>query len=358
MDGPQSTVDPDGLVARRQYHVFLVTIWVSIGIFVAVGTLLAYCLVKFRHPGEITEDTPPPPQGHGNAFLEIGLILVSVILVAIMLFPTIPGIFYAGTLPEGQDVLVIKATGYQWWWKFEYPDHGVITGNEIAMPAGRPVKFELKTADVIHSFWIPRLGGKMDMMPNQDNWLWLQADPGVAKGAIDTRTNQPSDGIYYGQCAEFCGESHAFMRFRVRVLNEMDFEQWLVDQKAESVQPEPGTPEAAGMKVFNASGCAFCHSMRGNIACVPAKGAKGPDLTHFGSRLTVAAGVLENTPENLEKWLLNPHAVKPGNIMWTEGYLNTTNPRTGVKGMDVLTKLNDLTPEDFQNLVVYLESLK
>ncbi|MBI3924338.1 MAG: cytochrome c oxidase subunit II [Armatimonadetes bacterium] len=357
LDGPQSTLAPDGPVAARQYEIFLITIWVSIGIFVVVGSFMAYCLLRFRHKGEITPDTPLPPQGHGNALLEIGLILVSVVLVAIMVFPTIPGIFYTGTVPAHEDVLVVRVTGYQWWWKFEYPDYGVVTANELAMPAGRPVKFDLRTADVIHSFWVPRLGGKIDMMPNQENWLWLQADPSVARGAIDPETGKERDGIFYGQCAEYCGESHAFMRFRVRVLSSAEFAGWMTEQKADAVPPTT-VAEISGNKIFDQMQCGICHTVRGNPA---AAGQKGPDLTHVGSRLTIAAGTLDNNIDNLRQWIHDPNSVKPGNLMWEQGYLpkreglpeEVNNLRMGV-----MPRLDELSDQDFESLVHYLSSLK
>ena len=179
VDGVQSTLDPLGPVAERQMSTFMVTLWVSLGIFAVVGSFLVYCIVKYRYEGEITPDTPLPDQGHGNALTEIALILVSVGLVGVIAIPTVTGVFWLGTEPANEDVMVIDVTGQQWWWKFDYPDLGVTCANEFAIPAGRPVRFNLNSADVQHSFWIPRLGGKMDLLPGQDNWLWLEADPAL-----------------------------------------------------------------------------------------------------------------------------------------------------------------------------------
>lgn len=315
-DGVQSTLEASGPVAERQAEIFMVTVWVSVGIFAVVGTFLAYCIWKFRYKGEVTPDTPLPDQGHGDALTEIGLILVSVFLVGVIALPTLKGIFWMWTVPEGEDVMEINVVGYQWWWRFEYPEYGVVTANELAMPVGRPVKFNLKTMDVIHAFWVPKLGGKMDLMPGQDNWLWLEAGGGTA-GDLNRATWQVENGgVFYGQCAEFCGESHAFMRFRVVSLNDSDFRAWLEHQRSEAVPP--ATPEqTAGRDAFMKNQCAVCHTIRG----VPgAAGLVGPDLTHFGSRLTVAAGIKDNTVENVKQWLTDPHAMKPGNTMYKAGY--------------------------------------
>lgn len=294
LSGKQSIVDPDGPVAKIQYETFLVTFWVALAIFAVVGGLFLYCLLKFTVRGEVSPDYPLPDQGHGNPLMEIGVIFVSILLVGIVAVPSVYGVLYSGTIPEGQKPIVINVTGYQWWWKFEYPELGVVTANECVIPVGRPVQFKVQTADVLHSFWIPRLGGKMDLTPGQDNWLWLQAD---------------KEGIYWGQCTEFCGESHAFMRMRVRAKDQAGFDQWVLDEKKDAVATTP-PPAALGQ-------CYVCHTIRG----VPgAQGLVGPDLTHIGSRSSIAAGLKENSPTTLTNWILNPEYYKPGNIMNKTGY--------------------------------------
>lgn len=296
LDGPQSGVVSDGPVAHAQLQTFLVTLWVSIGIFAVVGGLFLYCLVKFRvREDQNLNELPLPDQGHGNPLLEVGIIFVSILLVAVIAVPSVATIFYMGEMPQGKDALVVRVTGLQWWWKFEYPSLGIVTANELAMPQGKVVKFELASPDVIHSFWIPRLGGKVDVMPGQDNWMWLQGD---------------KTGVYYGQCAEFCGESHAFMRFRALVLDNTDFDAWVANQRATAAAASPP-------KELSDNGCYTCHTIRG----VPgAQGLVGPDLTHFGSRLTVGAGIMDNNKENIKSWLLDPNAHKPGNVMYKAGY--------------------------------------
>lgn len=363
--GVQSTLDPLGPVAERQMSTFMVTLWVSLGMFAVVGSFLVYCIVKFRHVGEVTRGTALPDQGHGSAVTEIALILVSVGLVGVIALPTVTGIFWVGTEPENQDVMVIEVTGQQWWWKFDYPELGVSTANEFAIPAGRPVRFNLNSADVQHSFWIPRLGGKMDLLPGQENWIWLEADPAMLAANDDelsTKDNKegqrwehlpddyPFQGyILYGQCAEFCGESHAFMKFRVLVLDDANFRKWVDWQKSGERSTLPPDKAKEGLNVFRQNKCGSCHTIRGTTAT----GLVGPDLTHFGSRTSVAAGWLENTPENLGHWIMNPNEVKPGNIMYTTGYYHLDENGEEVQNYKI--KLD----EEAKSLIVeYLMSLE
>jgi cytochrome c oxidase subunit 2 len=301
-----------------------------------VGSFLVYCIVKFQHKGEVVRGTGLPDQGHGSASIEIALILISVFLVGIIALPTVQGVFYVGTLPKDQKVMEIDVTGIQWWWKFEYPEYGLVTANEIAIPAGKPIKFNLKAQDVLHSFWVPRLGGKMDLNPGQENWLWLQADPELlAKNDDMLHTSNNDKGqrwehlpddypfqgyILYGQCAEFCGSSHAFMQLRVLVLDDANFQKWVAWQKSDAKSNLPKDQREAGEAAFRSNRCGTCHTIRGVRG---AGGMVGPDLTHIGTRTSIAAGWLDNTPDNLGHWIQNPNDVKPGNIMWTTGYKHT-----------------------------------
>lgn len=363
--GVQSTLDPLGPVAERQMSTFMVTLWVSLGIFAVVGSFLVYCIAKYRHRGEVTPDTPLPDQGHGNAITEILLILISVGLVGIVAVPTVTGVFWVGTEPANEDVMVIDVTGQQWWWKFDYPELGVTCANEFAIPAGRPVRFNLKSADVQHSFWVPRLGGKMDLLPGQDNWLWLEADPALLAANDDqlsTSDNEPGQRwehlpddypfqgyILYGQCAEFCGDSHAFMKFRVLVLDDDNFRKWVEWQKSDQKSTLSADEAKAGLLTFRQNKCGSCHMIRGTSAT----GQVGPDLTHFGTRTSVAAGWLENTKENLGHWIMNPDEVKPGNIMYKTGYKQTDENGELVQNYQI-----ELTEADKNTIVDYLMSLK
>jgi cytochrome c oxidase subunit 2 len=337
VSGVRSTLDALGPVAARQTSTFMVTLWVSLGMFAVVGSFLVYCLVKFHHKGEVVRGQSLPDQGHGSAAVEIGLILISVFLVGIIALPTVQGVFYVGTVPQGEKVYEVNVTGIQWWWKFEYPEYGVVTANEIAIPAGRPVKFNLRAQDVLHSFWVPRLGGKMDLNPGQENFLWLEADPELLAANTDdelhTSHNQPGQRwehlpddypfqgyILYGQCAEYCGASHAFMQLRVLVLDDENFQKWIAWQKSDAKSTLPDEQRVAGENMFRANRCGTCHTIRGVRG---AAGQVGPDLTHVGSRTSIAAGWLENTPDNMGHWIQNPGAIKPENIMWVTGYQHT-----------------------------------
>jgi len=366
MSGPQSTLLTEGPVARMQTDLFYLTLWVTLFIFVAVGGVLAYAQIKFRaKPGD---DDTPPDQSHGHPLIEIGLIVGSTLLLVIIAIPTVKGIAYQEDTPDRENALVVRVTGYQWWFKFEYPELGLVTANEMVIPTNRPIHLELRTIDVIHSFWVPRLAGKKDLMPNRANHMWLQAD-------------QP--GYYWAQCAEYCGESHANMKFRVVSLDPTDFEAWTKRQLADArtvdataapasgaqpaagtvvrdagasfdvsplahwqamqVEPAAGSEDAAliarGHELFKTKSCNACHAVKGHDAM----GNIGPDLTHFGSRTTVAAAMLDNTSANLHLWLTDPNGVKPGNIMWKQGYV----------GYNI-----QLTSADVDALVAYLLSLK
>jgi cytochrome c oxidase subunit 2 len=395
--GPQSTFDTQGPVAKSQLEVFYVTVWVTLAIFVIVAGVLAYATLKFKARKSDEEHAPVPPQGHGNPFVELGLIAASVAALVIIAVPTLKAIWYTYDVPEEQraNAYEVTARGLQWWFQFEYPMEQIegagqlVTGNELVIPAGRPVRINLRTSDVIHSFWVPKLGGKVDMIPNRGNHMWLQAD---------------EPGYFWGQCAEFCGESHAVMRFRVIALAADDFAAWVENQKkpARTVTPPadaeipqavfasydmtrqkrnaPGYsaefdadpmaawvaqqfPEkdenaalvAKGRALFKEKNCITCHSVRGHEGV----GVNGPDLTHFGSRTTLAAGLLENTPRDLHRWIVHPNDVKPGNKMWVgvngmAGYLEidpATRRPTGQRHIQV-------SDEDGRALVEYLLSLK
>lgn len=343
--GQQSTLDPMGPVAQNQLNVFYVTLWVTIFLFVTVGGALAFAIWKFR---QRKGDDPNyiPPQSHGHPLVEIGLVMGSAALLVVIAIPTFGGILFKSQIPvtpEGE-VIEINVTGYQWWWGFEYPEHGFHTSNEIVFPAGKVIKLNFKANDVIHSFWLPKLAGKMDLIPGQRNEMWIKAD---------------EPGYFWGQCAEYCGDSHAYMLFRAKALSEQDYAAWIEQQQSASVkggadytptQVESSDQElvlkGASLFIIN---CARCHSVDSKIQTM------GPNLAHFGSRTSIAAGWLENEPENLESWILHPDKIKPGNFMW-RGFPDPNNP-AGPPQMPGLVDAN-LTKEDVQALVAYLYTLK
>jgi cytochrome c oxidase subunit 2 len=350
-------------------------------IFVIVGSVLAYAILKFRARTDADESAEPPEQGHGNPLIELGLIGASVLALVIIAIPTVEAITYTYDVPaeDKANSYEINATAYQWWFKFEYPAEQIagagplIAANELVIPSGRAVHINLRTMDVIHSFWVPKLAGKVDMIPNRGNFLWLKA---------------PAPGYYWGQCAEYCGDSHAVMRFRVIALGPRDFNAWVNRQTAAArevakvaaqtpkaqfasyrgdwkrnekgwspefelnpfqawqAQQEPDTNHedvaliAHGRELFQSKTCFTCHVVRGHM--VGGSGAY-PDLTHVGARTTIAAGLLENNAEQLARWISHPDQVKPGNKMYANGYL-----ANNIK----------LTPDDVAALVAYLRSLK
>jgi len=320
-DDPQSTFDAKGPVAQRQLDLFMLAFWAAMFFFVTVGGALLYTVIRFRRkPGQGI-----PPQMHGNMKLEIGWTIVPAIALVVLAVPTMIGEFYISNPPEGEQ-LQVNVTAYQWWWKIEYPDSGVVTANELHIPVGTTVTLDLTSTDVLHSFWVPKLAGKMDIFPGKTTTLWFAAD---------------EPGEYYGQCAEFCGESHAWMRFRVIADTPEDFEIWEASQLADA--PTPVTPEETeGARLFLNKGCIACHTVSGVAG---AAGIRGPDLTHLGSRTTVAAGIMDLNEDNLREWLTDPDGVKPGNIMSNEAPVYT-NPDLA------------LSAGEIDGLVAYLQSLK
>jgi cytochrome c oxidase subunit 2 len=294
-----STFDVMGPVSQIQLGCFYASFWVSVLIFVVVGSLMVFTIFRFRHSVALNPNAPLPPQTHGSAPLEIALTAVSVLLLVVIAVPTLKGIVQTAEPPDPDNALHITVKGYQWWWAFEYPN-GVVTANELHIPLGKSVVCHLKSMDVIHSFWVPKLAGKVDVIPGQHNELWLRADV---------------PGKYYGQCAEFCGDSHADMRFRVITMYDNEYNTWLAHQKAPAEKPS-NELEQKGYEIFmkgpkDGQACSTCHTIGGT----PAMGLVGPNLTHVGQRTTIAAGMLDENREGFETWLTHLGDVKPGNKM-------------------------------------------
>ncbi len=295
----------------------------AVVVFVLVMAVFVVSIVRFR---ERKEDDREPRQVHGNTPLEIGWTILPAVILAVLAVPTVRGIFEVRAEAEGPDVIQVQVTGHQWWWEFEYPDlvstdgHSLVTANELHIPAGVPVQLTMTSRDVIHSFWVPPLNGKRDVVPGLVTELGLEADPGVAEQDFGFGA-----GVIPGQCAEFCGLSHADMRLRVFVQTPADFEAWAAGQLEPAEVPAEGAA-AAGFETF-AAVCTACHqatvaedgggvSVLGDEQTIEVDGTTfsaqyGPDLTHFGSRSTLAAAVLTNTAEHLAEWIDDPSAVKP-----------------------------------------------
>ncbi|MFB5084877.1 cytochrome c oxidase subunit II [Symbiobacterium thermophilum] len=291
---PQTPLDPKGPVAQMQTGLLLYTLYIAMGIGISVTAALLYVVFRFRaRPGL----TGVPVQIRGNHVLEIIWTVIPVLILVSVAFPTVEAAFSTAVPPEG--AMTVRATGYRWWFAFEYPELGIVTANELRIPAGQPIRLELTSNDVIHSFWVPKLAGKTDMIPGRVNIAWIQAD---------------EPGVYLGQCAEFCGDSHANMRFQVRAMPPEQFDEWVRQRQAMAQGPsELSAVAARGRELFesNVGNCFACHAVDGTKA----QGVVGPNLTDVGQRSTLAAGILENNYENLKAWVRNPADFKPGTTM-------------------------------------------
>jgi cytochrome c oxidase subunit 2 len=314
---PYDTLDPAGPVAQKQADLYWLVFWIAAGVFVLVEGLLVYAMIRFRRRS--ADDTPR--QIHGNTRLEIMWTILPALLLAGVAVPTVGTIFDLASRPEG-DVLEVNVTGHQWWWEVEYPDLGLITANEIHVPSDRPVAINLTSNDVIHSFSVPRLAGKQDLLPGRTNTIYLEA---------------PEPGTYLGLCQEYCGLSHANMRFRVIAQDPGDFDEWVTAQRGEAAVPPSGSVEAEGLEYFSTGQCIGCHTVRGVEAAV---GRVGPDLTHVGSRGTFAGAIFDLNEEELTRWLEDAPAVKPGAKM-----------PSGLREMG-------LTEDQIEAMVAYLLSLE
>ncbi len=293
---PQTTLAPLGEAAQVVDDVFMTTVkWAAI-VFVLVEGALLFTVFKFRGRPEDAE----PAQVHGNTKLEVVWTAIPAVILAMIAVPTIRAIFHLAETPEG-DVLEVEAIGHQWWWEFRYPQLGIVTAGEMHVPVGKTVDVKLSAADVLHSFWIPQFAGKRDVFPKRTTYLWFRAD--VA-------------GNYTGQCAEFCGEQHGRMGFRVIAQEAGDFDGWVARQTGPAPEISDSlTPLAArGKQLFVQTGCIGCHAMAGQPT-EKMTAMIGPNLSHVGSRGSLAGNMLENTDENLARWIADPQAIKQGSLM-------------------------------------------
>ena len=444
IDHKQSALDPKGLVSQNQYDIFMLSVWITIFLFCAVGGCLLYVLWKYRAktPEEAME---VPAQSHGNSKVEISLILASTVILVILAIPTLQGVVLMNRLPDPndsqtlekydlnksaiEDAITVNVTGKRFFWVFEYPQFGIVTANELVFPASKAVRVNLRTEDVIHSFWLPKLAGKMDLMPGQENFLWFVADQNKIRTKIDSEGKtvkvsldeaMPSvfdgqmrerifakqkftdefeavGGLFYGQCAEYCGNSHAYMSFRALAQSDDDFNLWVKsfqnaqnpNKKPSEYNPEKEYPKGSlvmfpdnslgesssreyravdniskgqapnltkkgwekahsddyeiGKQLFGELLCNQCHAVNRT-----GLGSKGPNLTLFGIRTSLAAGWMRNDEENLSQWLKNSNDVKFGNLMWNGEGVDDEHPLRNLEDDDV--KVNQL--------ITYLLGLK
>ena len=310
---PQSTLHPRSDFARGTDALFTDIFWWAAAVFVVVELMLLVAIVRFRH----REGRAAPRPTHGHTLMEIGWTLAPAVILVFVAVPTVRTIFAtAGEAPA--DALKVDVIGHQWWWEFRYPELALVTANELHVPLGRVVQLSITSADVIHSFWAPSLGGKRDAIPGHMTRIAFRPD---------------SVGDYSGQCAEFCGASHANMRLRVIVDSDSGFGRWATVQLAGPAAPAPGTLAERGRAVFALSACIGCHTIQG-----VSPGVIGPNLTHVGSRTTIASGLFPNDSAHLARWIADAPSLKPGSLM---------------------TRMQPpLTDADIAALGAYLQSLK
>ncbi|GAC1392290.1 MAG: cytochrome c oxidase subunit II [Ktedonobacteraceae bacterium] len=341
--GAHTTLTTAGPVADSERFLFYVVLGIATFIFVVVEGALVYSIFRFRSkPG-----APNPYQNHGNLRIEALWTIIPALVLFVVLGFTIQGLFQVSTVPPGKSITV-EAVGHQWWWEFYYPDYNITTADSLHAPVGTVVNVKLYSNNVIHSFWIPALTGKTDDIPGHNNTKWFRAD---------------QTGVYYGECAEFCGAQHAHMAFNAVIDSQDNFNTWVTTQQQAAVVPAQGSLEAQGAKIFNGV-CTACHGIVGHgvagsddkyikgyedpsVACNDPNKAclVGPNLTHFAQRNLIAGGVLVHNRDqcldpnhlencNLAKWLANPQGIKPGNDM-----------------------VVNVTKDQIKALVAYLESL-
>ncbi len=317
---PQTIFAPKSQYAERVIDLQNLTTYLGVAVGLVVFALIGYILFRFRYrPG-----MPEPKQTHGNTRLELAWTLIPALILAVIAVPTVQTIF-ATQQPPPPNALTVDVIGWQWWWEFRYPVNGgrdtVFTANEIHVPVGTPVALRLTAGDVLHSFWVPQMGGKRDLINNKINTIVFTPE---------------EPGVYLGQCAEFCADSHALMKMRLIAHTPDGFREWLQNEYQPARDVPPVTPQdsaiALGKQLTTQGACAGCHVIKGT----PMVGRTGPNLTHFGRRRTLAAGILDNNAENLAAWIRNPPAIKPGAKM----------PNLNLKD------------EEIRYIVAYLQSLQ
>jgi cytochrome c oxidase subunit 2 len=299
-----SIFDPASPPAQAIRSLFVLVLVVSAVIFLVVEGVLLYSIFRFRHDARAATE---PPQVYGSMPIEIAWTAAPALIVFVLFLLVARTEYEVRVNPEkpapGSKPLYATVIGHQWWWEYVYDEYqgeklGFITANELHVPASedavpRPVYLTLKSADVCHSFWVPRLMGKIDLIPGRTNQIWFQST---------------KEGLYLGQCAEYCGTQHAHMLLRVNVDSPADFRTWLDNQKRPAADDAAARP---GREAFLSQSCINCHRVRGTRA----QGTYAPDLTHLMSRETLASGMVPNTPLELRKWVIDPQQTKPGCLM-------------------------------------------
>ena len=291
-----STFDPHSGPALMIHHLSLFVIQITGTIFIVVAGLWLYVVVRYRQRDP--SDDSEPPQIYGSTQIELAWTVIPILIVVVLFLTTARILFAIQDQKMPPAAVDVDVVGHQFWWEFHYTKYGFTTANELHVPvstgqAPMTTSLNLLSADVFHSFWVPQLMGKIDTVPNRVNHMWFTPD---------------KVGLFVGQCAHFCGVEHAKMLLRVYVQTPEDFAAWVKNQQQQAVQ-DPAVAE--GRQIFQSQACISCHVVRGTAA----QGQFGPDLTHFMSRDTLAAGAADNTPANLKLWIKDPDYVKPGSLM-------------------------------------------
>ena len=291
-----SIFSPQSTPADSIFHLSLLVLAITGLIFAVVFSLLVYAVVKFRRRDD--DDGREPPQVYGSNQVELAWTVIPILIVLVLFLATARVIRSIQDAPKPPGAIEVIAIGHQFWWEFRYPALGVVTANELHVPVSNPPNstptfLTLLSADTDHSFWVPRLAGKTDLIPNHPNHTWI--DP-------------QETGVYLGQCAQYCGVQHAKMLLRVYVDSPQQFNQWVQQQRMPALNDDA---VAEGRRIFETTACVNCHAITGTIA----DGHFGPDLTHLMSRDTIASGAAPNTRENLRAWIQDPDSIKPGSLM-------------------------------------------
>jgi cytochrome c oxidase subunit 2 len=317
--GSPTFLSPASPIAGDEAGLYRVIVYMAAGVFVLVEGILIYSILRFRQrPGDGAE----PHQIYGNPRLEVIWTGTPVLLVATLFILTIRTMGAVAAPAAVSSDIQLKIIGHQWWWEFDYPDLGVVTANELHIPVGANVHATLESADVIHSFWVPQLSGKVDVIPGQLNTIWFRSD-------------QP--GEYHGQCAEFCGLNHANMRIAAVVESKANFDAWVANQQLPPPPPQ-GPAEQHAVDLITHGICSNCHALGEPPPPPPGEEPKkliGPNLNHLMSRSVFAGATFELTPDNIKRWLQDSQRMKPGN--------------------DMVVKLK---PEEIDDLMAYLTQLK
>jgi cytochrome c oxidase subunit 2 len=280
---------------QQERDVAILALIVCSVIFIVVAGLIVYTMIRYRRRS--ADDHEEPPQVYGSNQIEAAWTVIPLLIVFVLIMVSARVVAGVQDAKVPANALHATVIGHQWWWEIKYPTLGIISANELHVPVAgtdnQATFIKLESADVIHSFWIPQLEGKTDVIPNRDNEIWM--DP-----------QQP--GTYLGNCAEYCGTQHANMLLRVVVHPKDEFKQWVAAQQLPAVEDASA---AAGKQVYESLSCVNCHTVRGTASA----GKFGPDLTHLMSRKTIGSGVTRNTPQDLKAWLRDPQAIKPGCLM-------------------------------------------